>query len=336
MIYGHDWLLLGNKNFKAQDCIDGVRSGGNVMAGWFANSWKESPGDPYPKAKRILQSEKFSCARVQGFWSYQHKPASLAIVKQQVKIWARLQDEAGKKIYFSPSCEYDKSTPKSLVKQWIATIRAAGLTPVLTPMGGPVVPGVLIEKHGDKVTGSQCFSTDGQSAVDCDFAKLIKLNSTAEYGLAWIPRYNCSVAGANPPPAQRVHAPSVRDIRMVDALFDACTYGDLTGKQLYKLAAEDKGTGDPRANKPLLILKEKAEFAAILDSKGGLLCKFPYYDTYLNDGHRYYSGSGPRLYGYEIAELARKNTGSDVICVRVGTKVYRIGSGQFRHGYYQA
>ena len=196
--------------------------------------------------------------------------------------------------------------------------------------------GVLVEKHGDKVTGTQCFSTDGQSAVDCDAARLLKVNSTAEYGLLWIPRYNMAVAGFNPLPAQRKNPPSLRDVRMADALFDPCTYGELKGKQLYKLAAEDKGTGDPRANKPLLILKEQAKFVEILASDNSLICKFPYYDTYLDQGHRYYSGSGPRLYGYEMAELARKKTGSDVIKARVNGKVYLIGSAQFRHGYYQA
>lgn len=336
MIKGHDALLIGHPLFKAEVLIQGAEP--NSMLGWFEDTWKESPGDPFKKVKKCLSVERFVQGRAQIFWSYAHKPAPLSLVVKALPRLARLQDETGKRIYASPSCEYDASTPKKLVEQWVKAIQKIGLTPVLTPMGGPVVPGVLIEKHGDKVANAQALSLDGEAFTDCDASRLVKLNSTAEYILGWIPRYNLAVAGSNALPAQRKNPPSVKDVRSVSALFGPCVYGNLKGRQLWKTHAEDKGTGDPRANKPLAIIKEKAKFIEILDSANAPMFKFPYYGTYLDQGHRYYSGSpgGPKLYAYEIGDLARQRTGSDVVKIRVNGKVYTVGSAAFRQGYYQS
>lgn len=336
-IYGHDFLGLGNPNFSVDACIKGIRKGSAI--GVFDSAWPGNFGDPYQKVRKILKSGKVILLRVQIYWSYQHKPCPLSTLKKALPRWAKLQKEFPLvKFYISPSCEYDASTPKKLVSDWIKEIRKyPGLSPVLSPMGGPTVPLVPVEKHGDKVRGADAVSLDGQSAADCDFAALLSANALALYFLAWIPLYNCAAAGNTATPPNRKDAPTVKDVKAVDALFDPCTYGDLKKPQLYKLMAEDHADStDPRERKPLLILKKKAPFCEILDSKRGLITKFPYYGTYLDQGHRYYSGSGARLYGYEIAEIARKNTGSDVITARIGNEEIEIGSAQHRHGYYQA
>ena len=198
MITGHDFLGLGNKNFKAETVIKAIRPGSAI--GCFDSVWPGSFGDPYKKVRKVLLSGKVSLLRVQVWWSYQHKPCPLGILKKALPRWKKLQTEfPAVQVYISPSCEYDKSTPKKLVQQWVKAITDAGLVPVLSPWGGPTVPGVLVEHHGDKVKGAQAVSLDGQSFADCDAAALIKANPNAVYFLAWKERYNCSAGKENPP-----------------------------------------------------------------------------------------------------------------------------------------
>lgn len=335
MITGHDFLLLGHARFNVQVCINGVRPGS--MGGCFAHTWKESPGDSLPKAKKCLRSAKFIQWRTQGFWSYQHKPAPLSVVVKEAKRWANLQQQTGKKIYFSPSCEYDSSTPKKLVEQWVKAIQKVSLVPVLTPMGGPVIPGVLVERHGDKVMGARAVSLDGQSFADCDAAKLIKDNPDAEYLLAWKERYNGSAGKNNPPPIQRTEFPSVEYVQGLDALFNPCVYGELKAPQLYKIYAEE-APNDTRSNRPLLMLKEKAPFVEILDSKNNVLGKFMLYkDSHPHDLERYYSNvpGGMQKYAFQISDLAYLRSGSSIIKARINGKVYVIGTAEHRHDFYQ-
>lgn len=332
MITGHDVLGLGNPNFKAETVIKGISPGAAI--GVFDSAWPGNFGDPYKKVRKILLSGKVVLFRVQIFWSYQHKPCPLPVLKKALPRWEKLAKEfPGVAFYISPSCEYDKSTPKKLVQDWIKAIKqiCPSCIPVLSPMGGPVVPGVLVEHHGDKVKGAHAVSLDGQSFADCDAAKLIKDNPDAVYFMAWKERYNCSAGKENPPAPQRKNAPNVDYIKGLDALFSPCVYGELKKPQLWKTYAEDHGNGDARANKALLIIKEKAAFVEILDSNNSVIERIPYYGTYLDQGHRYYS----KMYAYQIAAFAR-TTGSDVIKVRVNGKVYVIGSAAFRAGYYQS
>lgn len=333
---GHDFLALGNPNFSVQAAISAIRPGAAI--GVFDDAWPGSFGNPEPKLRKLLATGKVATLRVQIYWSYSHDPAPLKVVKKALPKWIKLQrDFPNVKVLISPSCEYRSSTPKSLVTAWVQAIKAAGLEPVLSPMpGAPVVPGVLVEHHGDKVKGAQAVSLDGQSFADADTGRLLAANPKAKYFLAWLLSYNCSASGNNPPPSQRKDCPTEKDIRAADALFAPKVYGNLKPPQLYKVMSEAHVNGtDPREKRPLLILKEKAPFAEILDSNGAAFLKFPYYSTYLDQGHRYYSGSGLRLYGYEIAELARKRTGSSVVKVKVNKNVYTIGSAEHRQSYYQ-
>lgn len=336
--YGHDFLGLGNKHFKVDEIIPTLEN--NTAIGVFDSTWPDNFGDPYPKVRKLVQTGKIKLVRVQLYWSYQHKPAPPGIIKQAVPRWERLAKEFPNVIfYLSPSCEYDKTTTKAVIQNWVNIIRKSAPTtiPVLSPMDGPTIPGVLVEKHGDNVVGASALSTDGNNIFDANAAQLVNSNQNATYILGWGMRYNLAEVGNTLKPPYRTAAPDKKYIKMVWSQFGTRIYGGLQRPQLYKVAAEDKVGVDVRANKPLFIIKERVSFIQILDSNNGVMGKFPYYDTYLNQGYRYYSGmpGGMGMYGWEIGELAKQRTGSDVIKIKAGNTVYNVGSAAFRTPYYQ-
>ncbi len=336
---GHDFIGLGSPSYNVAQVINALPA--HSAIGTFDSTWPGNFGDPYGKVRQILTSGKVDLFRVHLWWSYQHTPATTAVVKKAAARWEALALQfPSVHCYLSPSAEYNYTATQVLLSSWISVLQqvAPHCTPVLSPeSGAPVRPGVMIERHGTSVKGAQAVSTDGQDMFDADATHLIAANSSAVYFLAWGARYNLSVAGPFIPANQRTNAPSEAYIQGLQALFGVQTQGTMKYPQLYKTFAEDSGNSDPRSNKPLFIIREKVPFIQILDSHNTVLGKFPFYSSYLNQGWRYYSGSpgGMGKYAWEIGAIAKANTGSDVIKAKAGGQVYNVGSAAFRTPYYQ-
>ncbi len=347
-LFGHDALGLGSPYFSVSNLLKAIPN--HSIIGFFDSTWKNNFGDPYAKAKKLATSGKVVAIRVQLYWSYQHVIVPLRTLRAALPRWEQFQkDYPHVRVYLSPSCEYQFATGQSKVTKTDVQYRvdlirklAPSCAVVLNPLGdAAVVPRCIIERHMDsgKTGVGNIISTDGDNAFDCDFAKLVTDNPQAGAIMVWGMRYNLAQQGTEAMPDKRTAGPSFEYIKGLQALFSPCVRGKLRKPQLYKTFAEDKdGNNDKRANRPLFIIKEKVKFIQILDSNDKVLGKFPYYDTYLDQGHRYYSGSpgGMGLYAWQIAELAVKNTGSDIIKIKAGNTVYVVGSGCFRTPYYQS
>lgn len=351
---GHDVLGLGNPNFTLNSVVNGISDGSAI--GVFDSTWPDNFGDPYPKVKSLVESGKVSAVRIHIWWSYQHVGVAQSVLVKALPRWEQLAiDNPSVKIYISPSCEYRADTAGNYVVNWIKAIkqRAPHTIPVLAPMpGAPVVKNILLEHHTDKLppVGKKILSTDGNSIFDANARKLVNQNGESVMILAWAMRYNLAQSPTpekgyfSPVPRLRTADPGVQYIRSIDDLLypPVENISDLRKPELWKTHAEDKvpppgHNTDPRANKPVLIIKQKVGSVLIFDSNGTQIGSLGYFGTYPGNMYRYYSGwaGGSGHYAYEFGRIAKSNTGSPVIFAQTGTRRFKIGAGAFRVPFYQ-
>lgn len=345
---GLDLLGLGSKYWPIKDTIDLWPEG--YALGCFDGEWPSAFGNPIPNIRKLLATKKVPAVRVHIWWSPQHKLVGEALLRKRAKVYQALAEEYSEvDFYLSPSCEYTGCT-KTEIKSRVDIIKkhAPACTPVLAPMKAPIVPGCIIEHHGDvKVKGGEIVSHDGAEAADLDIERWKKRNSKALIQFFWSHLFNLREVGEFIPPNQRKTSPDrayLKDVLgwTIDAGIPpertfSGSVEPLKRPLLYKIFAEDKLGSDPRANKPLLICPVKESEAKIIGSNGALVAKLGYYDTYLNQGYRYYSfhGTGSRLSSSQIADKAIALTGSPWIWFQVGQKIYGPIHGNRRGPYFQ-
>jgi hypothetical protein len=117
-------------------------------------------------------------------------------------------------------------------------------------------------------------------------------------------------------------------------LADGCI--PIRSPHLWKVSADDHGTGDIRANKPLWISPRSFGQATILSALGLLkIGTLDFYGPFYDGRLRYYSGLGSDLHGIEMAEKSQRLSGSPYVVLHEadGSKCFgpflpflRIGS----------
>lgn len=226
---------------------------------------------------------------------------------------------------------------------------------VNTPMGGsPTVSGAVREIHGVNAMGfaGDIVSTDGQNIYDINAEAWITKNRRADISFLWGLRFNLKEQNhpdqTPPPPLKRTKAPSADYIRAVVRLADPAgvaptptftgPFVPIKEPILYKSFAEDnQGSDDPRELKPVLIIPAHDSAANILTYKGQDIGKLIYFGDYQRL-HRYYAGlrAGVNAYGAQIAETAKRVSGSEFVWFKAGGKVYGPCNPAFRQGYFHA
>lgn len=314
------------------------------LLGWSAKAWKPAPtiaefpsqfalgvfarafGDAMPRVRLLLDSGKVSALRVQIWWDNNHKIAPLDYLKRELPRWESLARQYPHIPFFiSHSCEYSETSRKEVTKRVNLVLSLCpSCTVVQTPMHSPVVAGVgLIEEHGSKAKAKGIASTDGNEICQMDAEKWVAKNSEAQIVFGWACRFNGRDAHTMAPPLARTSFPTAKYMQAIIRLmypkgvppspvFDS---RPPQGKELWKAMAEDQ-KGDPRANKPVVMLPKKYKALDIVTFDGQLVTKLPLYpDTNPHSLERYYAQD---LWGYEIAEKAQKLSGSEFVWIKNG------------------
>lgn len=222
----------------------------------------------------------------------------------------------------------------------------AGCAPSLSFVDSPrnganyaKVPGTLLEKHG--VFTADWASNDGSSAVDIDIeAWRSSVGPPPNIGLIWATCDNGRYPDEDNPPRpdlrkgfptadQFDHLAALELLPTVRPPFAQCpSAAPLQKPRLWKPWAEDKGTGDPRANKPLLILPTQTSQINLFSPTGTVVATMKYYGPYSGGGFRYYSGTGSNLTAYQMYQQ------SEWLYFREGNSCFYVNplrrSGYFR------
>ena len=337
MIVGLDFLGLGHKLWPLQDSIEAFPQG------WALGTFARAFGDSLPKVEAFLQSGKVSLLRVHAWWDDDHRPAKLEWLRKELPRWQALAERYPSVAFaMSDSCEYRSKKKAEVEKRHDLTKELCpcwGL--VQCPEGGSVkADDVVVEKHGQKAVAKheQFISSDGHEIQQMDAVEYLRVNKDAFATFLWGARFNLREGGETPPRPKRKAAPNLRYIKSIAALgfpkesppksvFD----GDLLVMKkpyLYKTHGEDgPGNKDPRENEPVAILPKKLDGVTVFDCMGQRVCLFPRFpDQNPHTTERYYSGwnGGDHLYGYEIAERAKEQSGSPYVYLRMSGKFYRV------------
>jgi len=209
------------------------------------------------------------------------------------------------KWYFSGACEHHLNEKQARQLAEIVTSACPQAEYVNTPAPqGAILPEYINEFHGtDPVRcrpGMRCaFSFDGSAAEDSNVEKFKRLYSNAIYLMFWGPRDNGRwESNDSTPRPLRKGWPDAKWLRSMAYLATDRGPVDLPKNYIWKSHSENKGNGDPRAEKPVAIFPIKVKKLE-LRRDGQVLATMPYYGTFADGRHRYYAPS----YGYEIGRV---------------------------------
>lgn len=333
MIRGHDYL--GAKHFERAM----LRA---HPAGQCAGIFLRTFGDARGTLKKMAQRGKFSEIVVHlAPFDSSHKYEPRKYLPQAYADASFCEGVAKQfpstKILISIFCEHNH--PARVMSPIFAELkrRAPNCLMVNSIWRGEVIAGIITEIHlenskpkrkpsGEYIVSFDGFGGDGSGDfTDADVDTICARYPDARQIRAWNFRYNGKFGHKDKTPVdKRKHWPDENYIRgHTEILLPRTSVPSWPKNALLKPFADDHGQGG-KDNKLMVILPEKANEVEIVDSSGKVIDK-PRRLTpdHTGDpkGARYYS---PR-YAYQIADIARKNTGSDLVTVRV-----KVGS-KYKH-----
>lgn len=323
MIYGMDYL--GGAQYK-----DVILK--NHPQGWAAGFFLSTFGDATKIIRSLAITSKAPVIRIHLLWSDTHAFGDNNI--GAIKAGAAIVQKIKKEIPFvtfeiSPFCEHNLKNPDKYLD--IVEAYAPDCVPVNSVWQGSLSKKYKNEVHGTKakaVGGSYNFSWDGQSSVDTDVEAVKKLHSNADVIYFWDARFNGKWEDNDKTPRpQRKGWPDSKIIRSLSFLASKKAETKMPKGWIYKSHAENKGNGDPRADKPVFICPIKARQIEIVSFTGKVIEKLPYYGTF-EDRFRYYASS----WGYEISAKAIKAQGYSECQVFIDGKNIGVIDPAFRDG----
>jgi hypothetical protein len=303
-------------------------------AGWGAGFFQSEFGDAMPVMQELLATGR--CPRVRSHLvyeanhTYNPKKHDPIIIAGTEKLNALKKKFPGVDVQVSPFCEHNIKGAQ--LANLINNVRrvAKGLTIVNSPLTGDKFEGVVNEIHISlsPIRGVYNFSFDGLACVDADVEKFKRAHLNALTFFFWEPRFNGRWESENEPPIdQRKGYPDSRLIDSVIYLSHLKGATSLPQKWIYKSHAENKGTGDPRAEKPAIISPIKANQVELVAANGQVIEALRYYGTYEGGGFRYYSDE----WGYQLADKAKRiQNGNPIVRVRAEGKVFGTVNPAFR------
>lgn len=318
---------------------------GAYPAGWAVGVFWTQFGDG-KKFCDAMYAAGCRIIRVQGTWDPSHKYGSDFKSRatkncSEVNAWAKAHPLA--QVFYSPFCEHNhsKATMLPFFTQLIQKYNY--VTYVNSIWRGEQIPGIVTEVHGDAKPGNEpyIYSFDGVACVDADVEAMKARHSKATLFFFWDARFNGKFEANDPAtaPTKRKGWPDKKHIQSIQYLWNA--RGDVSKfpkDYLWKSHSENKGNGDRRAEKPCLIVPIKVSEIALTDINRTKIATLKRYDPPMtsspwsqgNRGYRYYVDS----WGFELAEKARKKTGSPVCKFVVGKKTFAVNpanrNGSFR------
>jgi hypothetical protein len=251
-------------------------------------------------------------------------------------------------IEFSPTLEHNLSSRAFRKQAAVIAQHCPRAVIVENPVGGVRSSGAFkIERHGTAVRGLKApcsVSLDGNDAFDSNIPAFLASNGECRHYI-WGLVYNLRLGdGPFIDPRKRKRVATTEQLRTLlryaeplpySPLIDGCT-GGILPPRLFKTSAEDKGTGDIRANKPLWITPFHGEAVNAFTAVGALpIGALEYYGPFEGGTFRYYSGLGVNLYGIEMAEKAEKLSGSPYVVLKEGGRCFGPFHPAYRHGSFR-
>lgn len=359
---GFDYLGLGHKDWPIKATINNTPEGSAI--GFFDDVF----GDPISNFKKLVKSGKFKVFRVHMHYGTNHKLIDIEQLKNRAALYERIAAaHPDITIYMSHTCEYNESNIDAIKKRIDAIKKhAPHCVPVNCKWRGASVPGIITEAHVsansagkavlDVPNGAHFISTDGFSATQLDLNWLAQKTRKAQIVFFWASRFNLREVGSKqlplPAPKGRWAVPSKEYIKAIVRLSkpeEDPPMPTFKGKIvpiesliLWKAFSEDKvdklKKDDVRANKPLLISPAGKKDLDIVNMHGKRVGKLKYFGqfpvTKRKKYQRHYSGTGSNLWGYEIADRAKKSSGSECVWVKDGNIFYGVIYPARRNGYY--
>lgn len=322
----------------ALDYLGGAQYGATLLsshpAGFGAGFFAREFGDALPIADRLLASGKCPLVRVHLIYrsSHSYGDADIPEIIREAKRWEGLKRKhPSAVIQISPFCEHNLSAPD----KYMALIQqnAPSCIPVNSPWRGSLSRKYLNEVHGSAAaapkSGEFNFSFDGSAAVDADVEAIKKRMSKASTFFYWEPRFNgrWETDDVTPIPERRGW-PEAKVVESVKVLSSPKGRTNLPARWIYKSHAENKGTGDIRAEKPVIIAPVKAAVVELRTTTGKVIETLKYYGPYVDGRSRYY---GTR-WGFETLKLLPAGT---LAQVWVNNRKVGVVNPAFREGDYR-
>ena len=267
-------------------------------------------------------------------------PRILDPLKRRVTLYKGIADgHIETKFLLSPILEHNLKYPAWRVLSDAVREAWPGVQLVNSPMRGVAAEaykGAWVEKHGNPAErNGKTYSLDGSEASDINIGAWVRDTKGSIISFTWTRSYNLRTQGLTwVDPRDRTAAPTRRILEEELHITDAapakptptfrCNFKKFDDTFIWKPLSEDKGTGDVRANYPVLIAKPQLSTAVLVDYKGRTAAKLGYYGKYTDGRNRYYSkytgGSG--LGGYQIQQKAKAQSGSPYTYFKVGNTCY--------------
>lgn len=197
--------------------------------------------------------------------------------------------------------------------------------------------GAWIEDHGNTglTPGADIISTDGVEIMDINSMKYVNDTSHSRIAFRWSRRNNCRAQGNFVDPRERksclTKEEAEQETHVTDKVPEApsktfnCGSGDwpFSKAEIWKPLSEDKGTGDPRANLPVLITgKFGPGTVTLVTASGAVVGLLGYYGKFTDGRNRYYSGfgSGSGATGFQFQHKAVGTSESPWTWAKQGNK----------------
>lgn len=200
------------------------------------------------------------------------------------------------------------------------------------PWQGERYKGALMEGHGDMPGDVEISSLDGKDGTDIDINAWLKRTSKHLITFFWSRGYNCRNQGPWQDPRARKSCNNPDLLEGFAHIMDdkgplpkpqfSCQFKPFKAPNIWKPLSEDNGSGDPRANLPVLIMPGTKSDVAVLARNGKVLGKLGYYGPFQGTQNRYYSGQfGSNLSGWAFEKKAVKE-GSNYVWLKQGRTCY--------------
>jgi len=298
MMYGLD--LLGIAQYSKVALREFPR-------GWALGAFSNTFGDARPAVEAIIKSGKCPRVRIQLSWKDKHDYSTrdFPAIRKEALEWAGLVNKyKNVQWLFSGACEH-KLNKRDATALAVLIQQALPCTEYVNCImkGGARIDGTkyINEVHGDKAKsekGREVFSFDGTPCVNGGVTDLKTKFAQCETFFLWDSRFNGKWESSNDTPRiDRKGWPDAGHIKSIIALAQDEGKINLAKKWLYKSHSENKGTGDPRAENPVIIAPIECKQIELKDDQGKLKVILKYYKPYSGGGHRYYA----KKMGYEIS-----------------------------------
>jgi hypothetical protein len=309
-------------------------------------------GDSIPEIEKAADSGqryiRIQIAPFDNSHNYDPKKYLPQVYKEAGRVWQLAVKYPRTTFFISPFCEHNH--PRRVMDPIFRELAriAPGVQLVNSIWRGEETPLAITEIHLEDAKSLRkpkqwpyIVSLDGfggkgtGDATDADLDAIVSFYNDAAAILIWNFRFNGKFGHKDKTAlSARKHWATYDDARgHVLILMPREGSPNWPSNALLKPFADDHGQGG-KDNKLMAILPEKLPSVDALDIRNNLITKMPrMLPDHSSDpkGARYYAPS----YAYQIAEKAHKKTGSYLIRIRAGKKLYPLTDGRKRSGKFK-